>query len=87
MLVTGVSLLPRQRTLLADRGTQVLEVDPGSPLHTWLARGRAAAALVRPDLTVMAAGRDVAALCATVPSFHAAERARRARADSQAASR
>jgi 3-(3-hydroxy-phenyl)propionate hydroxylase len=30
----------------------------------WLRRGRATAAIVRPDRTVMRTGRDVAALCA-----------------------
>ena len=57
VLVTAVSLSSEQRALLADRGTQVIEVAPGSALHTWLADGKATAALVRPDFTVMRAGR------------------------------
>ena len=69
MLVTAVSLSPDQRALLADRGTQVIEAAPGSALCTWLADGKATAALVRPDFTVMRAGRDVAALCEAAPSF------------------
>ena len=32
VLVTGVPLSPQQRAVLADRGTEVLEVEPGSPL-------------------------------------------------------
>jgi 3-(3-hydroxy-phenyl)propionate hydroxylase len=71
-LVTGVPLSPQQRAELAGRGTEVLEVEPGSPLHQWLADGRAAAALVRPDFTVMTSGRDVAEVCAVAPAFPAA---------------
>ena len=69
VLVTGVPLSPPQRSLLADRGTDVLEVQPGSPLHQWLASGKASAALVRPDFTVMWAGRDVAQICEGAPKF------------------
>jgi 3-(3-hydroxy-phenyl)propionate hydroxylase len=50
--------------LLERRGIAVLVAPPGSALHAWLRRGRATAALVRPDRTVMRAGRDLAALCA-----------------------
>jgi 3-(3-hydroxy-phenyl)propionate hydroxylase len=70
--VTGAPLSPEQRTLLAGRGTEVLEVAPGSPLHTWLADGNATAALVRPDFTVLRAGRDTAALCQVAPTFRVA---------------
>jgi 3-(3-hydroxy-phenyl)propionate hydroxylase len=69
VLVTGVPLSPQQRAQLAGCGTKVLEVEPGSPLHTWLADGKAAAALVRPDFTVQRAGRDVAELCGAAPKF------------------
>jgi 3-(3-hydroxy-phenyl)propionate hydroxylase len=69
VLVTGVPLSPEQQAVLADRGTEVLEVQPGSPLYQWLAGGRAAAALVRPDFTVLRADRDVAALCDAAPRF------------------
>ena len=41
-------------------------------MHAWLSAGRATAALVRPDLTVARAGRDVAALCQAVPRFQVA---------------
>jgi 3-(3-hydroxy-phenyl)propionate hydroxylase len=69
VFVTGVPLSTEQRDLLASRGTEVLEVAPGSALYKWLADGKAAAALVRPDFTVQRAGRDVAALCEAAPSF------------------
>jgi 3-(3-hydroxy-phenyl)propionate hydroxylase len=49
---------------LRRRGVVVLFAQPGSALATWLRQGRATAAIVRPDRTVMCAGRDVAALCA-----------------------
>jgi 3-(3-hydroxy-phenyl)propionate hydroxylase len=69
VFVTGVPLSSEQRDVLAGRGTEVLEVAPGSALFDWLAEGRAAAALVRPDFTVLRAGRDVAALCKAAPRF------------------
>jgi 3-(3-hydroxy-phenyl)propionate hydroxylase len=69
VLVTAAPLSPQQRALLAGRGTEVLEVQPGSPLHEWLAAGNAAAALVRPDFTVLRASRDVAELCDAAPRF------------------
>ena len=72
VLVTGVPLSSQQRAVLTDRCTDVLEVRPGSPLFQWLADGRAAAALVRPDFTVMRAGRDVAEVCAAAPRFRVA---------------
>lgn len=49
---------------LRQRGVVVVVAQPGGVLATWLRRGRATAAIVRPDRTVMRAGRDVAALCA-----------------------
>ena len=72
VLVSAVPLTPQQRALLDDRGAEAIEVEAGSPLHAWLSAGRATAALVRPDLTVMRAGRDVAALCEAVPRFQVA---------------
>ncbi|GBG39207.1 bifunctional 3-(3-hydroxy-phenyl)propionate/3-hydroxycinnamic acid hydroxylase MhpA [Mycobacterium montefiorense] len=44
-------------------GVVLLVTRPGDALAQWLHGGRATAALVRPDRTVMRAGRDVAALC------------------------
>lgn len=64
--------LTPQRALLEGRGTEVLEVGPGSSLYKWLADGKAGAALVRPDFTVLRAGRDVAGLCGAAPRFLAA---------------
>ena len=72
VLVTGVPLSAQQRAQLTGRGIEVLEVESGSTLHRWLADGKAAAALVRPDFTVLAAGRNVARLCKKAPRFLAA---------------
>ncbi|MET0189939.1 MAG: 3-(3-hydroxyphenyl)propionate hydroxylase, partial [Pseudonocardia sediminis] len=72
VLVTCVALSTHQRAELAARGTEVLEVKPHSALYTWLAEGKAAAALVRPDFTVMRAGRDVAELCAAAATLRVA---------------
>ncbi len=69
-LGTGFGLITTSRPGAADeaslrrRGVAVLVPEPGSALETWLRRGHADAALVRPDRTVMHAGRDVAQLCA-----------------------
>ena len=43
--------------------------DTGGELARWLGRANVRAAVVRPDRTVMCAGRDAAALCARVPTF------------------
>jgi len=75
VLVSAVSLSPLQRARLDERGARAVEVETGSPLHVWLTAGRATAAVVRPDLTVMRAGRDVAALCGAVPRFEVARQA------------
>jgi len=72
VLVSAVPLAPLQRARLEARGAQIIEVEAGSPIHVWLSAGRATAALVRPDLTVARAGRDVAALCEAVPRFQIA---------------
>jgi 3-(3-hydroxy-phenyl)propionate hydroxylase len=69
VLVTSAPLSSQQRTLLAGRGTEVLEVAPESPLYAWLTDGNATAALVRPDFTVVRAGRDIAGLCEAAPKF------------------
>jgi len=69
VLVTTESLTPQQRTLLAGRGAGLVEAPPKSALRAWLATGRTTAALVRPDYTVMAAGRDVASLIDSTPRF------------------
>jgi 2-polyprenyl-6-methoxyphenol hydroxylase-like FAD-dependent oxidoreductase len=50
--------------LLRRRGVAVLVAHRDTELGRWLHRARVAAAIVRPDRTVMRAGRDPVALCA-----------------------
>ena len=64
MLISTVPPSSQQRAILADRSVRVVQTTAGSQLHDWLSAGHAAAALVRPDYTVMRAGRD---LCSPVP--------------------
>ena len=63
-LITTSRLSTSDETLLRRRGVVLLGAQPGSALETWLRRGHATAALVRPDRTVARAGRDAAVLCA-----------------------
>lgn len=72
VVLTTVALSHQQQALVAERGADAVLVAPGSELHQWLSAGRATAALVRPDYTVMQAGRDAAAVCEAVPPFRAA---------------
>ena len=62
--ITARPLGGADEALLQRRGVAVLEADHDTQLEKWLRRGRVAAAIVRPDRTVMRAGRDPAALCA-----------------------
>ncbi|HEX2893672.1 MAG TPA: bifunctional 3-(3-hydroxy-phenyl)propionate/3-hydroxycinnamic acid hydroxylase [Marmoricola sp.] len=57
VLVTRQPLDDARRDQLASLGVRLVEVAASSPLGRWLASGRASAALVRPDHTVMCAGR------------------------------
>jgi 3-(3-hydroxy-phenyl)propionate hydroxylase len=72
LLVTTATLTDQQQELLSDRGVRVVTARPDSQLHRWLLSGHAAAALVRPDHTVMRAGKDVSAICRSAPHFQAA---------------
>ncbi|MFC0447232.1 bifunctional 3-(3-hydroxy-phenyl)propionate/3-hydroxycinnamic acid hydroxylase [Rhodococcus jostii] len=58
-----------QRYEIERRGAVVVSAPPGSDLGCWLAGGHAAAAIVRPDRTVMRAGRSLAALHTELPAF------------------
>ncbi|OBH50877.1 3-(3-hydroxyphenyl)propionate hydroxylase [Mycobacterium mantenii] len=63
-LITTIHPTAADETSLVRRGVTVVLARPGDPLATWLRRGHANAALVRPDRTVARAGRNVAAVCA-----------------------
>jgi 3-(3-hydroxy-phenyl)propionate hydroxylase len=70
-LVTSSQLSDAQQKELNSRGAAVVSVARDSQLGSWLKKGRAAAAIVRPDGAVMRAGRNVAAICDGVPAFSA----------------
>jgi 3-(3-hydroxy-phenyl)propionate hydroxylase len=63
-LVTAQAVAPSTQSTLATLDCLVVQTAAGDELATWLARGRAVAALVRPDRTVLASGTDVTRLCA-----------------------
>jgi 3-(3-hydroxy-phenyl)propionate hydroxylase len=56
-----------ERGAIVRRGAVSIGCEPGSELGAWLRRGRARAAVVRPDRVVMQAGRDLSALLEAVP--------------------
>jgi 3-(3-hydroxy-phenyl)propionate hydroxylase len=60
-----------QRAEVQQRGGVVVTAGDGSVLHQWLRKGHARAAVIRPDGTVLRAGRDVSRLCSAVPPFPA----------------
>ncbi|MDT5002502.1 MAG: 3-(3-hydroxy-phenyl)propionate hydroxylase, partial [Mycobacterium sp.] len=76
-LVTTSQPLTFQSARLEERGAVVHVVETGGELAQWLRRGRATAAIIRPDRTVMLAGRDQSKLFAAVPEFSRAVRTER----------
>lgn len=70
-VISAQPLTAAQRSLLASRCAVAVESPVGSPLHDWLIQTHVSAALVRPDRTVMFAGRDLAAVCGATPTFRA----------------
>jgi 3-(3-hydroxy-phenyl)propionate hydroxylase len=70
-VVTSTDPSAAQRTHVDQRGGVLVVTRPGSELDRWLRRGRSTAAIVRPDATVLRAGRDLSALCAALPASSA----------------
>ncbi len=68
-LITSGVLSPPQQDEVRRRGAVVVPAHPGTELALWLQAGRARAAVVRPDRTVMCAGRDVGEICRRIPAF------------------
>ncbi|RNM11669.1 bifunctional 3-(3-hydroxy-phenyl)propionate/3-hydroxycinnamic acid hydroxylase [Nocardioides pocheonensis] len=68
-VVCATEVSPSQRDALNRRGTVLVEATPSTPLHRWLTEQGSTAALVRPDRTVMIAGRDAESICAAAPGF------------------
>ncbi|MGI5132259.1 bifunctional 3-(3-hydroxy-phenyl)propionate/3-hydroxycinnamic acid hydroxylase [Pseudonocardia sp. CA-107938] len=58
-----------ERAAIDRCGAVLVIAEPPSDLHRWLRAGRATAAVVRPDGTVLRAGRGVAQLCRELPRF------------------
>jgi 3-(3-hydroxy-phenyl)propionate hydroxylase len=59
----------KQRRQLDERGAVLHVTAPNSELAEWLRRGHVSDAIVRPDRTVMAAGRNQTKLCDAMPKF------------------
>ncbi|MEV0671510.1 bifunctional 3-(3-hydroxy-phenyl)propionate/3-hydroxycinnamic acid hydroxylase [Mycobacterium sp. NPDC050441] len=68
-VVTVTPPSPAELALAEQRGAVVHLAAPGSELASWLRRGRADAAIIRPDRTVMRAGRDLPTLFDSLPRF------------------
>lgn len=68
-VVCTTRLSLQDEELLQRRGAVAVIATPGGELADWLARGHASAAIIRPDMTVMRAGRNPSALCRHVPTF------------------
>jgi 3-(3-hydroxy-phenyl)propionate hydroxylase len=76
-LITTRPLDPEQSEQLCRRGAKVITAEPGTELAQWLRSGRATAAIIRPDRTVLQTSRRLAPLCAAVPRFMLPELTRR----------
>ena len=68
-LITARPASFAQRTVAEEVGASVHVAEAGGELADWLSRGRAEAAIIRPDRTVMCTGRDLSPLCAAIPPF------------------
>jgi 3-(3-hydroxy-phenyl)propionate hydroxylase len=68
-LITSSPLSDAQRNEVNRRGAAVIQAAPGSELDGWLRKGRASAAIVRPDRAVMQAGKNAQAIYDAVPAF------------------
>jgi len=68
-LITAVPPDDTQHRLLNERGAVVHIAAPDGELADWLRRGRVTSAIVRPDRTVMWAGRDMRRIDDLVPTF------------------
>lgn len=68
-VISTEALPAADQTLAETRGAVVHITDPDSELGEWLRKGRATAAILRPDYTVMRAGRDLSQVCESLPRF------------------
>jgi 3-(3-hydroxy-phenyl)propionate hydroxylase len=65
-VITTASPPAALRAVTEQRGAVVLTAGQDTELHRWLRGQHARAAVLRPDGTVLHAGRDLAAACATL---------------------
>jgi 3-(3-hydroxy-phenyl)propionate hydroxylase len=70
--LVAVAIAPEERERILRKGAAPVVPGPGSGLHQWLVRQRVAAAVVRPDRTVMFTSDSVSGSLARLPSFHPA---------------
>lgn len=67
-VVSDRPLSPVERSLAERHGATVHIAEPGGELAQWLRHGHANVAVVRPDRTVMSAGRDAHTVCSALPT-------------------
>ncbi len=67
-MITSAGATAAQRAEVEQRGGVLLAARPGTELHRWLHHGRANTAIIRPDGTVLPAGRRLPVLCAALPA-------------------
>ena len=70
-VVTCAEPSATQRAEIERRGAVLITVQPGSELYRWLRQGRTHAVIVRPDGTVLWAGRRLSVLLAILPAVRA----------------
>lgn len=68
-LITTRALTPTQQDIVDSRGVRAFQAAPATELASWLRRNHALGVVIRPDRTVMKAGRDITALCQSLPAF------------------
>ncbi|MGI9162416.1 MAG: bifunctional 3-(3-hydroxy-phenyl)propionate/3-hydroxycinnamic acid hydroxylase, partial [Mycobacterium sp.] len=68
-VITSQALSPGDRAEAERCGATVYLADPDSEVGHWLGRGRATTAIVRPDHTVLRAGREVSRLLESLRSI------------------
>ena len=69
-VITTASAGAAERALIFARGARLHEASAGTATADWMGRGRATAVVVRPDRTVMRAGRQLPSLCRLLPDFN-----------------
>lgn len=72
-VVTTISPSQTERSAIHDFGAVLITAQPDGDLHRWLRAGRARAAVVRPDGTVLSASGSLSRLCRTLPGLPAAD--------------